>query len=112
MSSEFYLKDISSVMLDNPNLRMSDNDGIKGDSFLGKDWFINQDMLKKFGDGKKYTFVKMNHKDSNYTHMCIEDEFYYDESWFCLDDKDIVNPEKLKNTNPVVVEIKDLEIPE
>jgi len=98
-------------MLDNPSLGMSDDGGIRGYSSFGQEWFINDVMLKKFGNGKKYTFVKLK-DEHDYTHMCLEDEFYYDESWFCLDHKDIINPEKLKNTNPVVVEIKDLEIPE
>jgi hypothetical protein len=52
-------------------------------SFSSSDFYINDEMVKKFGNGKKYEFVQV--KIEGYTHECVEDGFRYHHSWFIMD---------------------------
>jgi hypothetical protein len=105
------LKSIEDIISEHPDRdRSGFEEGVNIISNTGKEWYINNEMLKMFGNGKQYKFVCLKEDDENYTHVCLDDDYYYDESWF-LDEtnKTLKDPSLIE---PTTVKIKDLEIPE
>lgn len=51
--------------------------------YKNMDWYINNKMLYKFGNNKKYEFTRNSLYELNsYTHECLNDNFMYHNSWF------------------------------
>jgi len=110
-TEKYYLKDIEIIKNRNPSLKMEPSTGSLI-SIRKPNWHINDKMLKKFGNGKMYSFCGTGSSGSSYTHKCIEDGFFYHSSWFADVSPETIDPKPIEFAKPIHVNIDDLEIPE
>jgi hypothetical protein len=69
-------------------------DDISGDlAILIEGRGINDEMIHKFGDGVLYEFMELDGdltcSGYHFTHSCVEEDWYYHQSWFEEELKDM-----------------------
>jgi hypothetical protein len=109
-TEKHYLKDIEEIMNINPHLKY-DPEYRAYISTRNLNWHINDKMLKKFGDGKRYPFWETAGSSNSYTHKG-EDGYFYHSSWFADVPPETIDTKPTEFAKPIHVNIDDLEIPE